>query len=186
MEPGRRYRDWATLEAALATAYGQVAGRPAPEAEAAGTLSRAERVAAGWSYSAMGASYLDMGKADAALSYFERAQQAGQARGERRLEAAGLDHLGLAYARLGDARRAIGFHEQALAINREIGSITKGSGVDGLPTQGTALGNLGIAYRRLGDARRAIGYYRAGPGHRPRDRRPLARATPWATWERLR
>ncbi len=54
VEPGRRYDSWLALEAALAAAYSQIAGRPAPAVEPAGALSRAERVAAGWSYSAMG------------------------------------------------------------------------------------------------------------------------------------
>ena len=56
----------------------------------------------------------------------------------------------LAYADLGDARRAIEFYEQALAIAREIGD-RRG--------EGNALGNLGIAYADLGETRRAIEFY---------------------------
>ena len=150
VEAGQRYGDWAALEDALAAAYTQLAGQAVPAGEAAGALSRAERVAAGWSYSEMGYSYLDMGNAKTALGYFERARQVGQAEGERRLEVAGLTHLGLAYARLGEVRRAIGYYEQALTIDRAIGD-RRG--------EGAALGNLGIAYTDLGDAQRAIGYY---------------------------
>ena len=51
---------------------------------------------------------------------------------------------------LGDARKAIEYYEQALAIAREIGD-RRG--------EGTALGNLGLAYAALGDARKAIEYY---------------------------
>ena len=47
-------------------------------------------------------------------------------------------------------RRAIEYHEQALAISREIGD-RRGEGND--------LGNLGNAYKNLGEVRRAIGYY---------------------------
>jgi len=66
------------------------------------------------------------------------------------LEGAALGNLGLAYATLGDARRAIGYYEQCLTIHREIGD-RRG--------EGNALGNLGIAYKNLGDARRAIQYH---------------------------
>ena len=54
----------------------------------------------------------------------------------------------------------------------------------------TDLGNLGIAYSDLGQRRGGHRALRAGPGHRPRDRRPQRRrqpiwatsATPTATW----
>ena len=150
LDPGARYGSWEQVEAALKVAYEGAVGHPAPGVEPAAALSREERVAAGWSYSAMGNSYLDIGKAEMALQYFERAQEAGQREGERRLAATGLTHLGLAYTALGDARRAIGFYEQSLEIAREIRD-RRGEGND--------LGNLGLAYAALGDARRAIGFY---------------------------
>ena len=68
---------------------------------------------------------------------------------------------------LGDARRAIGYLEQALAIRRKIGDRMD---------EGTDLGNLGNAYLQLGDAQRAIGYLeqalviRREIGDRPRRR----------------
>jgi tetratricopeptide (TPR) repeat protein len=150
VEPGARYGRWVEVEAALGAAYGEVARHAVPRPEPAVGLGRAERVAAGWSYNAMGTSYLDLGKADVALGYFERSIEIGQAGGERRLEAAGLNHLGLVYAALGDARRATSYHEQALAIFRDIGN-RRG--------EAAGLGNLGLAYARLGDAHRAIGCY---------------------------
>jgi tetratricopeptide (TPR) repeat protein len=150
LEPGERYGGWEQVEEALVSAYEGMAGRPTPAAAAAVDLSRAERVQAGWSYNAMGASYLDIGKAETAAGYFERAQEAGQAEGDRQLEGAALGNLGSAYLQLGDARRAIGFYEQALEILREIGD-RRG--------EGNALGNLGVAYADLGDARRAIDFY---------------------------
>ena len=70
--------------------------------------------------------------------------------GDRRGEGNALGNLGIAYADLGQAERAIGFYEQHLAIAREIGD-RRG--------EGNALGNLGIAYAGLGQAERAIGFY---------------------------
>jgi tetratricopeptide (TPR) repeat protein len=68
--------------------------------------------------------------------------------GDRRGEGNALGNLGLAYYRLGQAERAIGFYEQHLAIAREIGD-RRG--------EGTALGNLVVGYAALGQAERAIG-----------------------------
>jgi tetratricopeptide (TPR) repeat protein len=62
-----------------------------------------------------------------------------------------LGNLGLAYADLGDARRAIELYEQALVIDREIGD-RRGEGAD--------RGNLGSAYLTLKDYERAVEYYR--------------------------
>ena len=82
-----------------------VAGRAAPEAEAAGALSRAERVAAGWSASEMGWSYLDIGKARYGPRLLRARTRWGRSR-RTAMEAAGLTNLGLAYAATG--RRAAG------------------------------------------------------------------------------
>jgi tetratricopeptide (TPR) repeat protein len=68
----------------------------------------------------------------------------------RGAEGASLGNLGLAYAALGETRRAIEFYEQRLAIAREIG-YRRG--------EGNALGNLGNAYADLGETRRAIEFY---------------------------
>ena len=58
-----------------------------------------------------------------------------------------LGNLGLAYTDLGDVRKAIEFHEQALLIHREIGN-RRGEGI--------ALWNLALAREKLGDRSQAI------------------------------
>jgi len=140
-----RFDNWETLSAALE----QAAGQSLPPVSA-DTLSREERINAGWAFNAMGLSYQDIGKADVAQSYFERALAIGKTEGQDTLQCAALCNLGNAYVQLGDARRTIGYHEQALSISREIGDRR---------VEGGVLGNLGIAYRQLGDARRAIGFF---------------------------
>ncbi|MBI5819224.1 MAG: tetratricopeptide repeat protein [Verrucomicrobia bacterium] len=70
--------------------------------------------------------------------------------GDRCGEGAALGNLGVAYKNLGDARKAIEYHEQRLVIAREIGDRCG---------EGAALGNLGVAYMNLGDARKAIEYH---------------------------
>ncbi len=84
------------------------------------------------------------------IPWLEAAVEAARRLGDREAEGVHLGNLGLAYAALGEVRKAIGFYEQALAIDREIGD-RRGEGAD--------LGNLGNAYAALGEVRKAIGYY---------------------------
>ena len=85
-----------------------------------------------------------------------------------------LGTVGLAYADLGQAERAIGFYEQHLAIAREIGD-RRG--------EGARPGQPGPRLRRPGPGGAGHRLLRAAPGHRAGDRRPPGRgATPWATW----
>jgi len=77
----------------------------------------------------------------------EAAAAAAREIGDRGLEGNHLGTLGLAYADLGEVRRAIEYYDQCLVIHREIGD-RRGEGND--------LGNLGIAYKNLGEVRRAI------------------------------
>jgi len=69
---------------------------------------------------------------------------------DRGAEGMHLSNLGNAYDSLGEYRRAIEFHEEALVINREIGD-RRGEGQN--------LGNLGLAYYSLGEFRRAIEFH---------------------------
>lgn len=143
----KRYRDWHEVEAALESAYEQVTGEPAPEEKSAGSETQHERIGAGHSYNTMGLSYLDIGKLDVAVMYFEQAVHIGRAEGSIELEGAGLGNLGLAYTALGYLDRAIEFHEEHIGIAKKL---------ENLAEEGKALGNLGHAYLRLGEVERAI------------------------------
>jgi tetratricopeptide (TPR) repeat protein len=85
------------------------------------------------------------------ITWLKCAIAACQTLGDRQGEGVNLGNLGLAYAALGDARKAIDYYEQQLVITREIGD-RRGEGAD--------LGNLGNAYIDLGDAHKAIDYYK--------------------------
>ncbi len=69
---------------------------------------------------------------------------------DRAAEGRALNNLGLAYAALGDARKAIAFYEQRIVIARETGD-RRG--------EARALNNLGNAYADLGDTGKAIEFY---------------------------
>jgi tetratricopeptide (TPR) repeat protein len=150
VEAGHRYGSWETVGTALGAAYQAAAGQPAPDPVEEAALSREERVAVGWSYNAMGVSYLDLGKAEVATGYFERAGAVGDAEEELRLQAGALNNLGAACRIMGNAQRSVGFLKQALAICREIGDRR---------AEGHVLSGLGLAYTRLGDLQRATAFH---------------------------
>ena len=81
------------------------------------------------------------------LAWAEAGLAAARRLGDRSHEGALHGQLGIAYAALGETRRAIECFEQHLAISRETGD-RRG--------QANALGNLGNAYAELGETRRAI------------------------------
>jgi len=84
------------------------------------------------------------------IRWMEDALKAARQLKNRSYEGAHLGNLGLAYADLGETRKAIEYYEQALVIDREIGD---------RHGEGNALGNLGLAYADLGETRKAIEYY---------------------------
>jgi len=150
LDPGDRYTDWESLEFALASAYAAIAGCSAPSPRDATALSLEEYVQVGWSYNVIGTLYLDIGKAEVALGFFEQALTIAHNVHDRYGQCASLSNLGIAYKYLGDTRRAIGYYEQALAIDREIGD-RRGESM--------TLDNLGSAYSALCDVHHAIEYH---------------------------
>ncbi|MBM4049798.1 MAG: tetratricopeptide repeat protein [Planctomycetes bacterium] len=85
------------------------------------------------------------------MGYYEQALAIDREIGDRRGEGADLGNMGLAYAALGEARKAIGYYEQQLVIVREIGD-----------RQGAcaALGNMAVAWRQLGEPQKALACHR--------------------------
>ncbi|NKQ34176.1 MAG: tetratricopeptide repeat protein [Chloroflexi bacterium] len=142
-----RYRSWAEMETGLIGAYTRLTGKPAPPEREIERETAVDRLIAGQSYNTMGLSYLDIGKLDVAVLYFEQAVNIARAEGSLELEGVGLGNLGLAYTALGYLDRAIEFHEEHLGIARETGNMVQ---------EGLALGNLGRVYRQNGRPEQAI------------------------------
>ena len=84
------------------------------------------------------------------IRWLEGQREAARITKNREAEGGALGNMGLAYADVGELRKAIEFYEQRLVIAREIGD-RRG--------EGSTLGNLGIAYWDLGDPRKAIEFY---------------------------
>lgn len=95
------------------------------------------------------------------ILWWEQATSAARRLRDERIEAAHLNNLGEAYRKLGDVAKAIGYYEQALAINRVIAkaSRTKQEWVAARRSEGNELGNMGLAYSYLGQAQKAIQYH---------------------------
>jgi tetratricopeptide (TPR) repeat protein len=97
------------------------------------------------------------------IAWLEAAVVAAQTLKDQRGEGAHVGGLGLAYADMGQARRAIKQYQQALVIAREIcAASTPGSPewTAARRNEGVWLCNLGIAYADLGQAKQAIEHLR--------------------------
>ena len=81
------------------------------------------------------------------IAWLESQLRAARLVPDRQQEGTALGNLGLAYADLGDARKAIGFYEQRLVIAREIGD-RRG--------EGNTLWNSALALDSLGNRPEAI------------------------------
>lgn len=86
----------------------------------------------------------------ARIAWLEAAADVARKLGDREAEGAHLGNLGNAYLALGEARKAIEFHQKALEIRQAIGD-RRG--------EENHLGNLGLAYAYLGKVRKAIEFH---------------------------
>jgi tetratricopeptide (TPR) repeat protein len=84
------------------------------------------------------------------IRWLESAVAGSRTIGNKHWEGMALGNLGCVHANLGDARTAISFHKQNLAVAREIKDSR---------SEGNALGNLGNAHLYLGDANTAITFH---------------------------
>jgi tetratricopeptide (TPR) repeat protein len=98
----------------------------------------------------LGLAYASLGKADQAITFYERSLEIARRIGDKSREGNILSNLGLVYAQSGETSQAIEFYERALAIAKEIGDQA---------VEGNAFGNLGLASIDLGDINRAVKYF---------------------------
>ena len=101
--------------------------------------------------------YLRPGCASAITAHRSRCHrvlrtESGRRRKTRRPARRGLalGNLGAAWYALGDAKKAVGYFGEDLAISRELGD---------LRGEGPAPANLGVAWKALGDPRTAVGFH---------------------------
>jgi len=145
-----RYLYWAEMEVAVANAYYAIADKDAPNEINTESETRAERMAAGLSYNAIGLSYAEIGKNDLAMRHFEKLLAIANEFGDLSAKAMALGNLGNINDTQGVFGLAIDLYSQQLTISRTIGY---------LYGEANALVGLGNVYRRTGETRRAIEYY---------------------------
>lgn len=153
LDAGKRFANWADVVTAITLVYERVVGKQLPPAleESAQTDARAERIAAAWSYDAMGLSYHDIGNHDLAAGYFERVIWLSKEEKDLTLQGVGLSHLGSACLAMGDLQGALSYHKKHLAITRQTKDV---------PGESDAIGNLGKVYTAQGDLKQAMACYK--------------------------
>ena len=150
LKPANRPTQWSYILDALDEAYLMQSGQSAPHANASGLLSIDNELQIGWSSNAIGAAYLDLGNAEMALRYFDRAFAIGKGEDNIVLFSAAMNNLGLANTKLGNPARAIEYYERRLELSRNIGDKIGESKV---------LTNIGETYRSIGEIQAAIEFH---------------------------
>ena len=87
-----------------------------------------------------------------AQKYSDKALDLGKKFNDQAIITRALNLQGLLCAALGDAKKAVGYYEEALKIDKKVYG-------DEHPDVATDLNNLGSAWKALGDAKKAVGYY---------------------------
>ena len=146
----KRFRNWTAVEYELNRLYWSLTGEEPPPEHVVDYDEKAEKLALGRSYMTMGMSYLDIGKLDLAVMYFEQAIGIGRAEGAIDLECESLGNLAFAYLMLGYYERAREFLREHFAMAQRTNNRAE---------EARALGNLGRAYRRTGFPKKALNYH---------------------------
>jgi tetratricopeptide (TPR) repeat protein len=144
-------REWPHIRTGQAWACGEIARTAADQA---GIGDEAARLCSDYARLAVGCLSLRLHPRDW-IAWLEVALLAARRLGDKKAEAAHLGNLGTANRLLGNARQAVEYHKQALAISVEIGD-HHGEEQD--------LGSLGLAYACLGETRQAVEYYEQALG----------------------
>jgi len=145
-----RYDNWTAVETALMQTYWNILREDAPAEIVSGDQTGDERINTGKSYNMMGLSYLDIGKFNLSVMYFEQAISIARREKEPALEAEGLGNLGMVYLALGYYERALAFINEQLPILKQLKRHAE---------IGRAFGYLGRTYRRMGLPEKALGFH---------------------------
>jgi tetratricopeptide (TPR) repeat protein len=149
LHPARRYNDWETVLATLETTYRANGGQHFPQfADVTASIVN-DQIQYGRSYSALGSSYLHLGRIQVAINYFEKALKVFRKNQDLSGEAAELGNLGQAHYQLGNTKLAIDLFQQCLAAQ---GIINNRDG------ESSALRDLAMAYVDLGKSNEAKQY----------------------------
>ncbi len=151
--PARRFQSWQDVETAVSLVYRALLDEdpPASPDTDESADNRHTRIAAGWSYNAVGLSYRDIGNHDLAAGYFERVIWVGQETQDFSLVGAGLRHLGDAYRALGDLDSAVEHHHRQAELAKKMGDILG---------ECDALGSLGKDFIRRQNFEQAMTQFR--------------------------
>ncbi|MBX7219081.1 MAG: tetratricopeptide repeat protein [Blastocatellia bacterium] len=148
--PAERPPNWSFLCDTLEYLYYTTAGQFPPVEPTPDTASVFERKLMGWSLNAIGLSYLDIGKIQNSLGFFQKSLNLAHELNDRQLLAASLGNAGLAQKNLGNMQAAVDLLQKSLQVKAEIG--------DRLG-EVNSLVNLGGVFETLGQVEQALGFY---------------------------
>lgn len=98
----------------------------------------------------LGLIHMEMGDANAALSYFKQTGEIAVSLGDKKYEAIAIENTGKAYAQLGEPDKALSYLSDAYERHKKLGfAISEGS---------TAY-ELGVLYRNLGEYDKALEWF---------------------------
>lgn len=151
LSSGKRYHDWGELIKTLETVCSKQSKSDFllfPNAEE--TSAVAQTIQDSATYNAIGSAYFDLGKASAAIDYFNKALIISRKSQESLAEGATLSNLGNAFFQLGDKQKALECFEQLKALSIKL---------DDRYLERAALNNLGNLYQSTGDVKQALSFY---------------------------
>ena len=150
LKPASRYQVWGEIIRGLESAYSLRSRQTIPRVSNDMSLSHAEGAQAGWSFIAIGFSYLNLGIVDKAILNFVKARSLGQKEKDLNLEGAAIGNLGTAYRNRGDINQSLECFLQALEVYTITGNKNEECAV---------LCNLAMSYTIQGNTHHAIAFY---------------------------
>ncbi|OGO13641.1 MAG: hypothetical protein A2Y53_07545 [Chloroflexi bacterium RBG_16_47_49] len=149
-EARERYKDWGDLENSFNAVYKTILGKSPPEDEYPIDVSLYGIYQKGYSYLALGVSYLDTGDYGKAESFAQKALELAQKIDTPRLEAAAVSTLGMISSQIGVYETAINNFEYSIKINIKLFDYA---------SQAMNLGNMGGVYQKHGEIGKARDYF---------------------------
>ena len=146
-DPEKRFQTWESLENDLVGLMTEILNIKINKENIAIDVSRAGQMRKGESLLALGNSYLDIGKPNTAIEYFEQAILIGEAQAYSELIAICKGNIGISKFNLGEFQDALSYYQQAIEIGIRINLIE---------IVAMNFGNAGNAYFQIGNFKQAL------------------------------
>jgi serine/threonine protein kinase len=148
-DPMDRFDSWIEVETRLIDAYTQIGKKSLPIFTDVEQAKESDTTKAGWAYHDLGHSYIDIGKPQLAIDYFQQTLSIAQSKSDKKLEKAGFSSIGRAYRKLRKSDESLSSYRRAI----EIATL-----IDDKAGEARDYANIANVYEDLGDFRKAIDF----------------------------